>query len=762
MISRIALLGLSVAVTATTGAALAEDTRANTATRDEAGSGLEEVVVTANRRPENRQLVPTTIATLDAEELSKQGVATVGELPRIVPGLFIQRSGAASNLYMRGVGTNTAGFNAEAPVAIYLDGLYIPNPGSSPFSFNNIERLEILKGPQGTLYGRNSTGGLINIITRDPSLQAPEIDASLSLANYETVSSNIYASVPMGENLAASVAFTRTEQNEGWGRNTVDGSDLFTNEETAVQGKIRWTPTESTVVQLQGMYADVETDQGNVNSVYPGSIGMDGNTFLGRYIAGDRRTPFVTSEFRNVALKIEQDVGFADLMSLTGYIEAEALSLLNRFGIPGELGGQGTVWSNIFGRSRTFSQELQLSSKETSESPFSWITGLYYLHDKTMTRFDTLSPCLGATADTCMSLPGNGAPTRNTAYPVTRSYAVYGEGTYEFTPTTRLTLGARYTSDRKSLSGLNSYLQGLPNSITEGPPALPQPIRPGLPAGARPAIPTSRTYEEPSFKVVLAQDLADDVHAYVSFNRGFRSGTYNVTSFSNPPIEPEILDAYELGVKSTLFDRMLRLNGALFYMDYKDIQLRTSAPPAPVGSVIVYNAASARIRGVDLDFEFAPTAQLMLTGSAEYLDARFGRLLSQCSVPPGPGVGGGGNRTVLPCDNSDHRMPYAPRWSYTLGATYTIESDIGSFAFGVSDAYKGEMTWDPAGRLAQDAYHLINSDLTWTSPERNFQVQLFVRNWTDEYYLVAGSETSADLHVPGAPRTYGIKLGYRY
>ncbi|WP_066964069.1 TonB-dependent receptor [Rhizorhabdus dicambivorans] len=728
---------------------------------DTDATGVQDIVVTATRRLESQQLVPSVVTAFSAESLVAQGVTTVSELSRIVPGLQVQRAGAANNLYLRGVGTNTAGFNAESPVAVYLDGLYLPNAGSSPFSFNNIERIEVLKGPQGTLYGRNSTGGLVNVITRNPGREF-KLDASVGYANYDTFNANLYASAPLGDDLAANIAVTHTNQADGWGRNTVDGSDLFTNKETGLQGKLRWTPGDKTTIQLQGAYVDVKTDQGNVNSVYPGSIGLDGNGFLGEYVAGDRRTPFVDSKFRAASLKIEHDLGPVSLMSLTGYIDAQALSLLNRFGIPGAFVGQGTVWSDIYGRSKTFSQELQLTSNPDDDSPFSWIAGLYYFHDNTTTRFDTLTPCAGNTAASCIRLPGNAAPSRTAARATTRSYAAYGEGTYKLTPSTRVTLGARYTRDDKGLSGLISYLQGRPNSITVGPPGLPQPVSPGLPTATLPAIPTSKTYSKPTFKVVLAQDLEEDVHAYASYNTGFRAGTYNVTSFSNPPIPPETLDAFELGIKSDLFGRVLRLNAAVFYMDYKKIQLRTSAPPAPVGSVIIYSASSAKIKGVDLDFELVPARGLSITGSMEYLDTRYGTLLSQCSVPPGAGPNGGGNRTIVPCNNSGHRMPYAPRFSYTLGFNYTFETQVGSFNFGVSDAYKSKMFWDPANRLSQKAFHLVNASTTWTSSNEKFDVQLFVRNLTGKYYLVAGSETSADLHVPGAPRTYGIKLGVHF
>ena len=244
-----------------------------------AESGVQDIIVTATRRSANLQTVPLAVTAIQANELSAQGLKTVADLPRMVPGLSTTRGSASTNIYLRGVGTSSSGFNTETPIATYLDGYYLPNTASTLFSFNNIERVEVLKGPQGTLYGRNATGGLINVITREPGRDT-RVDASIGYGNYDTLSLNFYGSTPVSDTVSTGVAFTHTKQSDGWGRNVFTGNDNMKFRETGVQGKVRWEPSDATRVTLEGMYVDISSDQGLVDGIAPGSRGTDGTPFL--------------------------------------------------------------------------------------------------------------------------------------------------------------------------------------------------------------------------------------------------------------------------------------------------------------------------------------------------------------------------------------------------------------------------------------------------------------------------------------------------
>ncbi len=719
-------------------------------------TGVQDIVVTATRRSANLQTVPATVTAFQANTLTSLGVRTVGDVQNVVPGLVVNRLGEGINLYLRGVGTTSAGYTTEPPVAVYIDGFYLPNPGSSVFSFNNIERIEVLKGPQGTLYGRNTTGGLINVITRDPASR-PALDASLSYGNYDTFAQNLYGSAPLTDNLAVNVAITHTKQADGWGRNLFTGNQNLTLEETGVQAKLRWEPTNGTKVTLRGMYVHVDTDQGDVEAIYPGAVGTDGTPYLGRYRNADRRDGRVVSTLYNVGLKIEQDIGFANLQSLTGYLDSKGTSQVNTRAEPGNLiPSQTSVYANFPGSSKTFSQEIQISSKKSETSRIEWIGGFFYFHDNATAASETFGSCAGTV---CSPAP---IPTRTVGFPLTRSYSGYAEGTYKVTARTRLTLGLRYTSDEKSLTGYVEPLPGLPNS----PSALPAStvLHPGDPyPGNAAGIATSVTFSKLTYKAVLAQDLSDEIHAYASYNRGFKSGGYSPTAFNNQPSRPEILDAFEVGAKSDLFNRLMRVNLSAFYYDYKDIQVRTTAPPAAPGTSILFNAAAAHTKGVDADINIVPSKSLSITGSLEYLDARYVSFANATCTRPQM-IGGailGGNASYA-CDNSGHNLPEAPHFSYTLGAVYTIPSSVGTFALAANDSYKSRFFWDPNNRLSQSPYHIVGASLTWTSAQRRYDVQLFVRNLTKTYYFISGTESSIDGYSPGAPRTFGVIAGLHF
>ena len=719
-------------------------------------TGVQDIVVTATRRSANLQSVPATVSAFQASTLAAQGIRTVAEIARTVPGLVVTRNAISTNLYLRGVGTQSVGFTTEAPVAVYMDGLYFPNPGSSVFSFNNIERVEVLKGPQGTLYGRNTTGGLVHVITRDPSLTKSRIDASVGYANYKTLSLNAYASTPLSSTLAASLALTHTKQSDGWGINQLLGTSILKLEETGLQGKLLWEPVKGTRVTLSGMYFHLRTDQGVAVGIYPGAIGVDGTQYLGEYTIRDRRDGEAASNLYNTSLKIEQDLGFANLLSTTGYIDSKGRSEVNQLGIPGNaVAGQSGQFANFPGHSKTFSQELQLSSNNHPATNFEWIAGLYYYHDKTEAGSEVFGTCVGAVC-------AGALPTRTIGLLKTRSIAAYGEGTYKITPRTRVTLGLRYTQDRKSLDGFAQPFPGRPNSPTALPPTAV--LFPGAPFPGNPnGIDPTTKFSKLTYKAVLAQDITDDIHAYASFNRGFRSGGYNPVNFTNAATRPEVLDAFEVGVKSDLFDRLVRLNLSGFHYNYNDIQLRTTAPPAPPGGSITFNAAKGRVNGIDADLVVAPARGLELSASAELLDTKFTSFPNTICTTPRPISGAilGGNAS-LPCDNTGKNFANAPHLSYSLGATYTFDTAIGSITLAANDAYKSRTFWDANNRLFQGAYHLLNAAVTWRDPSRMFDAQLFVRNLTKTRYFVLGSEALNDVYSPGAPRTFGVTLGFHY
>lgn len=722
-----------------------------------AASQLDEIVITAQRRSENLQTVPVTVSAFRAETLQALSIKSTIDLPQAVPGLSITRTLAGANSFLRGVGSTNSGTTSETQVAVYIDGLYLPNSASAVFGFNNIERIEVLKGPQGTLYGRNTTGGLISVITRDPG-RVRSFDVSATYANYDTVGLNFYGSTPLTDTLSVNLAATYTDQADGWGRNVVTGSENFTLTDKGLQAKLLWEPSGKTRVTLRGFYDHVVTDQGVLAAVYPGSVGADGTPYQGERRTADARDGYVDQEQKTISLKIEQNLGFAELTSITGYINSITEIYSTQNGIPGApVTGRSAVYQNILGNDKTFSQELQLSSLR-GDGPLKWIVGAFYYHDDLDFYGAVFGTCVGAV---CAGAP---VPQRGYSYPTIRSSSVYGEGTYDFNDATRLTLGLRYTSDHKAISGYNEPLPGRPNSVAVLPATIV--LRPGdAYAGNPTGIDPDVNFSKVTYKAVLSHDFAERIHGYLSYNRGFKSGGFNPTVYNNPASQPEVLDAYEVGVKSEMFDRRLRLNVAGFYYDYQDIQLRTTAPPAPPGATILFNAAGAEIKGVDVDFNALVTSRLLINGGFELLDAHYVDFPGGTCVNPRP-IGGAilGGTVSTPCDLSGKRVVSAPKVSFNLGVTYTVDTSVGAFALAANDGYKSRFYWDPDNRLSQEPYHLLTASLTWTSKDERYSAQAFVKNLGDSYYYSSGSEGAAgtDVYVPGTPRTFGLTLRYRY
>jgi iron complex outermembrane receptor protein len=719
-------------------------------------SGVGEILVTATRRSESLQKVPLNVIALQDEQLDALRITSTADLPVLAPGLTVVRSGGIVP-FIRGVGTATSGFTTEIPVAVYLDGVYQPNASSGLFSFNNIERIEVLKGPQGTLYGRNSTGGLLNVITREPGNEV-RVDASASYGNYDAVDLKFYGSTPIAENLAFNIAAAYSNQGDGYGINTFTGNDVLKAKSYGVQAKLRWSPGPDTDVTLRGLYNYNKSNFGIAFQILPDTVAADGTRPSGEYRTRTRRDPTAELDQYNVNLKLEHSLGFASLMSLTSYSKAEQPLRFTQSGNPGNpVVGQSAVENNQIGSSRSITQEFQLTSID-SGSPFRWVAGAFYFNDNTNIVNEVYSTCVGAV---CAAAP---VPLRTIADAKTRSYSAYGEGTYDITETTHLTLGLRYTSDRKTLSGTTEPFPGQPNT----PAVLPATVvvRPGDPYPGNPAgIDTSSTFAKVTYRAVLAQDFTDDINGYISFNRGFKSGTYNTVAFNNPASRPELLDAYALGVKSRLFDRMVTLNVEGFMYDYTDIQLRSTAPPALPGTAILQNAGAAKVKGIDVDLVFSPTSNFTLNGNFEYLDAKYTSFPGGTCVSPrviaGPVLGGYIGTT---CDLSGRRLIQSPEISFNIGFNYTLETGIGDITLAANDSYKSSYVFVADGSIKNDGYHLVNASVTWTSLDEKFDVQLFGKNLTDTYYYTGGAAGVAgnQLYSAGSPRTYGVQVGVHF
>ena len=770
-VAAISILSFAQIANAETAAAAPND--AAKPADDQAGSdGLEQIIVTATRRSVNLQKVSATIEAVTADRLKTFNVNGVLQLPSLVSGLVVTPSGG-NNLFLRGIGSPSTGFN-EAQVAVYVDGLYLANPAASILSFNNIDRVEVLKGPQGTLYGRNVTGGLISVITRDPGT-ALKVDASIGYANYDTLTASAYVSAPLSDTLAANIAVYHQKQSKGWGINLFNGHDDQKSDETGLEAKIRWNPSSATKVTASFIYDYNNRDYGYAYEVYPGTLGTDGTPYFGKYQHSSRIDARAPTHIYIGSLKIQQDLGFASLMSLSGYQTSNA-DVLFQGGLPilGQpINGQFVTYAPFYESNKTFSQEFQLTSAP-SDSRLDWVAGAFYYNDHTLLQLDSYSTCVN---NVCA--PGAPAPIRNSGRPVTESISGYGDITYRFLEATKLTVGLRYTSETKTLSGLITPLPGFPNSVAALPPACsatqaapcttyspgdPYYLTIGGVQTLQAGIPTRLHFNKLTYRFVLSQDIGDDVQIYASHNLGFKSGAFNGNGFTNPPTRPELLYATEVGIKSELFEHRVRLNLAYFHYTYKDVQVRSMAPPAIAGNAIIQNAASEKADGIDGDFSIAVTKGLILNGSFEYLQAKYvdfpGSSVATPKMVNGVVVGGA---TILNNQNlAGFDAPFAPSFSASFGFTYKFDTAVGQFAFSGNDHYNSPYAMTVDNSVRQNRHHVIDASLNWASPDKHYEVNLFVRNLTKQYVYAVGQVSTNFTVVPGAPQTFGGAISVHF
>jgi len=766
--------------------ALAQDAAPETA----ANTGLEEIVVTAQRRAENLQDVPIAVSAITANTLENTGVDTTRDLPQLIPSVQFTRSGPSGLFFVRGVGTTNAAAGEEGSNAVYVDGVYMPDLGQTINTFNNIERVEVLKGPQGTLFGRNSTGGLIHIITREPG-QDTVMSGEIGYSNFTTVSGKVYAGGPISDTLSADIALTTLYQDKGWGHyiapSPLAGREAHTQAYGGVRSKLVFRPSDAVKFVLSGDYFRNRDNLGlawKLDTVVPGSVGAIGPA--GYDVTSDKYAQ-TDQEIYGVSLTGEFDLGFATLTSISAYRKASNLSTFDVDGAQFNL-----VNIDYSSGTKSFQQELRLASNSTT--PFSWQIGGFYLHSEA----DNVSKFYGgAFAAVRPELsPGVTSPVATVSQLInanlkTNSYAVFGEATYSITPTTHLTGGIRYTMDRRHFvaSQFSTLFAALP--APDGRIVVPSGLRYSdgslLPV---PGVQDSRlSYDAVTWRVALRQELSQDINVYASVNRGFKAGSYSLQNPFNLPYNPQFIMAYEAGIKAEVLDRRLRFNLSGFHYDIDDYQVRSAAVANP-GASLILNAATVKVDGVELEFEAAPTDQLRIFGGVTWLNSRYDKFggagaLFQAPIvypnansnpdttlrtrcPPAafgttnPGVVGTGPLTggYTTCfgDVSGNKVSNAPEWSLSLGASYTIPVGLDQrLRLSALYSYNSGYFFEPDNFVSQEGFSLLNLSAEYRIGGLGLEV--WARNVTNTEYAVQKLTTSTGTTTAlGAPRTYGVSV----
>ena len=700
----------------------------------DSGQQVAEIIVTAERRAERMQDVPLTVTAITSEALAASGVSGISSLQSAIPSVAITQSVNTAQPFIRGIGSSVGNANAESSVAIYLDGVYQPAAFGNFFEFNNIERIEVLEGPQGTLFGHNATGGVIQVLTRDPS-NAPEADVSLGYANYNTLSASTYTSLPINDELGFDAAVVYSDRKDGWGRYLLTGQQTEGDEELGARAKLVYRPTDATKITLAANYAHSQNIGFFVQNVF-GSPTLNGQGYPGNFNTWSNNWDTSAVVSAGGSLHVEQDFHVVKFVSISAYSRTTG-----EWKSDTEASPINEVYVDIRQLGRMYTQEIHLLSEP--ESAIHWVVGAFYFNYTAGHPFEYIEGLSVA--------PFNVFNFRTIVN--TQSEALFGQATapLPWMGDTHLTLGIRENHDR-IVGHASSFVDG---SATLGPEFF------------GPNTTPTESYTKPTWRIVLDHDFTPDVMAYASYNRGIKSGNINDGADGlpgvNAPYQPEQLDSYELGLKTELLDRRVRWNSSAYYYDYKDYQYQQDY----AGGVVVVNAPKATLYGVESQLQARATEDLTINAAVGLEHSAFGNFPgappANIRLPDGSLIPGNSNYNAR-----GNQVPWAAKFTGVVGFTYKVPvNTAGTYALSSSLYRFGGAPTEINNQVRNPAYNLLSASLDWKDPTQRFDVNLWGRNLTNSYYFVqlqgqiVGSR-GLDVGNPAAPRTYGVTLRYAF
>ncbi len=693
-------------------------------------SDSNEIVVTAQRRSERYIDVPNSVSVVTATQLQSSGVTSSSDLRLLTPSLNITKQGTYVQPTIRGVGTTVTGTGADPNIAIYVDGVYMAGQGTALFEFNNIEQIEVLKGPQGALYGRNATGGAIVVTTRAPSLDALSGGVEVGYGRFDDIRASAYLNVPVSDKVAFNLAgYEHT--NDGYTRNVALNKRSSYTKSRGLRGKLLVEPSEELRIILSGshVYQSDNTAYSYVpinnntpfRTTQAAAIGNSGNKSL----ISLNIDPVNKLNFTTANLKADWSADWGTLTSISSYT-------YTKYPFTTDLDGtEANVqhFSAAPQTQKTITQEFVFASPNGER--FSWIAGLFYLHDFSRTKVQV------SVNGAALPFPPFRPDTRVRA----DAYAAYAEGTFNITPELHLTLGGRYSSERKQAEN------------TDG-------------IGGVLMLDASERFNAFTPRAALRYEVTPQSSAYVSYSQGFKSGLFDAgntgtcTTITAPTcpspgsvVKPEKVRSYEAGYKYSA--RGLTFSAAAYFTEYKNIQINALNA---VNNQILFNAASAEIYGADAELSWRVAKGFDLRAGASYIHSEYTKFpTAQIFTPRATG----GNIQVTG-DASGNRLIRSPKYTAFASATYKVDIGTGQIEANGTVSSSSSFFWHPDNRLKQSAFTIINARLSYL-PTPNIKLSVFGDNLTNRRTEVYVREAAiGDFASYSKPRTWGVSAGYTF
>lgn len=694
---------------------------------------LEEIIVTSTKRAESIQEVPISIKAFTGEDIEALDMDEIMDLYVRTPNMAFSRAGGEAQIYLRGIGTNIFGMGVDPSVAVHQDGVYMARTHMALGQFLDVDRVEILRGPQGTLYGRNTTGGAINIVSRGPTL---ETEGYLSALAGSFSRKEVTAAVggPIGDTVGYRLA-GRWAEDDGYtddldpaGTNEIDDNDI-----TSLRGTLAFTPGDQLDFTLIADWSDY--DSGN-RTVRPldnlGAAQALGSLPLGAFDeTRNNLDTFHVWEMTGITAILNWELSeMIELTSITGFRDYESDFLFNTDGTEIDI-----TRSNFKYESDQFTQELRLAS--TGDGPLQWIAGLYFL---TEDKFGALGLIRAGGRQALGFLPQ--FPTGSIILPENndgQAWAVFGEISYDLTAALRLIAGLRYSSEEKDDMTVFAFA---PGDLL------------GLDSPNEPIAFASRElsdeWDDVTGKLGFEYDVTDNILLYGSLSQGFKSGGYNAFDL-NPSFEPEKVTSFEVGFKSDSDDGAVRFNGAFFYYDYQDLQVSTFIN----GLTLTTNAAEATIFGGELELAVRPSEAFEFNVELSLLDATYDEFFDRQGSNPD------GSPRVL--DLAGNTLPNAPKFKANVGGSYTIDLGRGNAlelfaqASHQDDVFFTQFNESP---VEQQAFTVVDARVSLLFNDGQWALSAFGKNLGDEEYYHNVVKFTSTSDPVADPFGFGNALGY--
>lgn len=680
-----------------------------------------EIMVTAQRRSERLQDVPVAVTAQSGEQLQSANISNARDLTLVTPGLRIEANGVNAQPALRGVSSTLGSSNAENNVATYVDGIYQPNATGAFFALPDVQQIQVLKGPQGSLYGRNATGGVILITTKSPSF-TPHLDLGIRYSHYGRgsdgeVNASAFVTGPIVDDVLAASLTLSSRNVDSYVRNIATGHNTGDSNSQLLRAKLLFQPTSD--LQFEGSFT-YNRDLNSIDNAYVSFNGVNAFAGVPGAIIADK--PWTTStdldafidvDYKAYSLKGDYETDIGTFTSVTGYIDYSVpiVQEADYTNLPG-----GGYFISSF--SKSFSQDIYFTSRKFGS--FSLIAGATYYRRK-----------VGDTP-AFINIPAFGYVDRIYNHSINESLSGFFEATWQVTDRLKVIGGGRYTRDK---------IEGFANGFND--------VTPVAPLGELKS-------EKFTPRAAIMFDATDDLNLYYNYAQGFKAGLFNTIARQTAPVLPEKLESHEVGAKFR--SGAVTLNASAFYYDYSDLQVTTTV----AGVSTLQNAASAEIYGLDADATLHATDEISLTLGGSYLHARYKSFpnASLVELPTDPDFDGVLDQRA---DLSGQKMIRAPEFTLNALVDYHHDFDAGTLQLSVNGFYSTSVRMALESRVTQHDYFTGNARIAFTPADSGLTLSAFARNFTNGKVIASTFvNPSADAVVFAPPRQIGVGLEYSF